>query len=70
MMLDLGEAQNWRPPIERTIANKDQGVAEGLSARRVEDMAREKKKKKKETTDPKADAFLRSIDVYKRQVLC
>lgn len=37
-------------------------VAEGLSARRVEDMAREKKKKKKETTDPKADAFLRSIE--------
>ena len=28
MMLDLGEAQNWRPPIERTIANKDQGVAD------------------------------------------
>ena len=37
-------------------------VAEGLSARRVEDMAREKKKKKKETTAPKADAFLRSIE--------
>ena len=37
-------------------------AAEGLSARRVEDMAREKKKKKKETTDPKADAFLRSIE--------
>ncbi len=28
MMLDLGEAQNWRPPIERTIANKDEGVAD------------------------------------------
>lgn len=37
-------------------------AAEGLSARRVEDMAREKKKKKKETTDHKADAFLRSIE--------
>lgn len=32
MMLDLGEAQNWRPPIERTIANKDQGVAEVVAA--------------------------------------
>ncbi|MDU1773093.1 MAG: amino acid--tRNA ligase-related protein, partial [Dialister micraerophilus] len=28
MMLDLGEAQNWCPPIERTIANKDEGVAD------------------------------------------
>lgn len=28
MMLDLGEAQKWRPPIERTIANKDEGVAD------------------------------------------
>lgn len=32
MMLDLGEALNWRPPIERTIANKDQGVAEVVAA--------------------------------------
>lgn len=32
MMLDLGEAQNWRPPIERTIASKDQGVAEVVAA--------------------------------------
>ena len=32
MMLDLGEAQNWRTPIERTIANKDQGVAEVVAA--------------------------------------
>lgn len=32
MMLDLGEARNWRPPIERTIANKDQGVAEVVAA--------------------------------------
>lgn len=32
MMLDLGEAQNWRSPIERTIANKDQGVAEVVAA--------------------------------------
>lgn len=32
MMLDLGEVQNWRPPIERTIANKDQGVAEVVAA--------------------------------------
>lgn len=26
MMLDLGEAQDWRPPIERTIANEGQGI--------------------------------------------
>ena len=32
MMLDLGEAQNWRPPIERTIANKDQGVEDVVTA--------------------------------------
>lgn len=32
MMLDLGEAQNWRPPIERTIANKDQGVDDVVAA--------------------------------------
>lgn len=32
MMLDLGEAQNWRPPIERTIANKDQGVEDVVAA--------------------------------------
>lgn len=32
MMLDLGEAHNWRPPIERTIANKDQGVEDVVTA--------------------------------------
>lgn len=32
MMLDLGETQNWRPPIERTIANKDQGVDDVVAA--------------------------------------
>ena len=32
MMLDLGEAQNWRPPIERTIANKGQGVEDVVTA--------------------------------------
>lgn len=32
MMLDLGEAQNWRPPIERTIANKDEGVADVVNS--------------------------------------
>lgn len=32
MMLDLGEVQNWRPPIERTIANKDQGVEDVVTA--------------------------------------
>ncbi|MDY6084895.1 MAG: methylmalonyl Co-A mutase-associated GTPase MeaB [Dialister sp.] len=32
MMLDLGEAQNWRPPIERTIASKNQGIEEVVTA--------------------------------------
>ena len=32
MMLDLGEAQNWRHPIERAIANKDQGVDDVVAA--------------------------------------
>ena len=32
MMLDLGEAQTLHPPIERTIANKDQGVDDVVAA--------------------------------------
>lgn len=32
MMLDLGEAQNWRPPIERTIASKGQGVSDVVAS--------------------------------------
>lgn len=62
--LTTGQAR----PLLSLVSEEEQSelaqkiVAEGLSARRVEDMAREKKKKKKETTDPKADAFLRSIE--------
>ena len=32
MMLDLGEAQDWRPPIERTIANQGKGVEDVVNA--------------------------------------
>ncbi len=32
MMLDLGEAQDWRPPIERTIANEGQGVEDVVNS--------------------------------------
>lgn len=32
MMLDLGEAQDWRPPIERTIANIGQGVEDVVNS--------------------------------------
>ena len=62
--LTTGQAR----PLLSLASEKEQSelaqkiVAEGLSARRVEDIAREKKKKNKETTDPKAAAFLRSIE--------
>ena len=32
MMLDLGEAQDWRPPIERTIASEGQGVEDVVNS--------------------------------------
>lgn len=32
MMLDLGEAQDWRPPIERTIANAGQGIEDVVNS--------------------------------------
>lgn len=32
MMLDLGEAQDWRPPIERTIANEGKGIEDVVNA--------------------------------------
>ena len=32
MMLDLGEAQDWRPPIERTIANQGKGVEDVVNS--------------------------------------
>lgn len=32
MMLDLGEAQDWRPPIERTIANEGKGIEDVVNS--------------------------------------
>lgn len=32
MMLDLGEAQDWRPPIERTIASEGKGIEDVVNS--------------------------------------
>lgn len=47
---------------EEQVQLAKQIVDEGLSARHVEDLTREKKKKKKEIADPQTHAFLRSIE--------
>lgn len=47
---------------EEQVRLAKQIVDEGLSARHVEDLTREKKKKKKEIADPQTHAFLRSIE--------
>ena len=47
---------------EEQVQLAKQIVDEGLSARHVEDLTRENKKKKKEIADPQTHAFLRSIE--------
>ena len=47
---------------EEQVQLAKQIVDEGLSARHVEALTREKKKKKKEIADPQTHAFLRSIE--------